>query len=632
MAKNLNDASITAKASPESDYRFFGFAPGTGKAYYTRWDTLQGLISSTANAGLPAGLISIGGLTTGANKMIYTTALNVYAVTDLTAYGRSIVGAADEAAFKALVNLEPGVDVQAYDAELAAIAGLTSASNKIIRFTGSGTAGLLDFSTDDTFASASNTEIASKLATKTYINAQIAALVASSPSTLDTLDELAAALGDDPNFATTVTTALGNRVRVDTAAQGLNSTEKSNARTNIGVVIGTDVQAYDAELAAIAGLTSAADRLPYFTGSGTAALATFTSFGRNLVDDADASAARTTLGLGTMATQAASAVEITGGTIDGLSSITIKRATGDNIVLQDSGGNTRFSIYSLHGLGYYHALKATNYDLHFETYLGGGSGGKYRFFSDSGSGSTERVQFNEEGEVFIFALAAASSDELVSVDNTGMLKKAGVASISNWNTAYGWGNHASAGYLTSSSVPALTFASGADINFTTGGTVSAIVWDGGTADDEFGMYAQNGVLTLTSKISGSLLTEAAVGNGVVLGAATGGAKGRGTLNATAVYDDNTLLTDYVFEKEFLGKPLEDRWSNYSRKSLQEELAFVKSNLHLSTIIGRKEWEKEGSASLGKLVQQLWETAETQFLYITELQSEITNLKSKIVNQ
>lgn len=84
---------------------------------------------------------------------------------------------------------------------------------------------------------------ASSLATTGMINAAITALIASSPVALDTLNELAVALGNDPNFATTMATALGNRLRFD-AAQSLSTAQRAQAYANMRV----------AEMAALGGV------------------------------------------------------------------------------------------------------------------------------------------------------------------------------------------------------------------------------------------------------------------------------------------------------------------------------------------------------------------------------------------
>jgi hypothetical protein len=77
---------------------------------------------------------------------------------------------------------------------------------------------------------AENNAIASA---NSYTDSEILALINGAPLALDTLKELADALGSDANFSTTVMTALSNRLRVDTNAQGLSGTEKTNAKTNI---------------------------------------------------------------------------------------------------------------------------------------------------------------------------------------------------------------------------------------------------------------------------------------------------------------------------------------------------------------------------------------------------------------
>jgi hypothetical protein len=112
-----------------------------------------------------------------------------------------------------------------------------------------------------------------QLATTAFVAAAIATLINAAPGLLDTLDEIAAALGDDPNFAATMTTALANK------------------------------QPLDSDLSAIAALTSAANKVAYATGAGSWALADFTAFGRTLAALADAAAGRTALGLGTAAVE-----------------------------------------------------------------------------------------------------------------------------------------------------------------------------------------------------------------------------------------------------------------------------------------------------------------------------------------
>ena len=72
-------------------------------------------------------------------------------------------------------------------------------------------------------------------ASEQYVNDAIDALVDGAPAALDTLNELAAAINDDENYASTVTTALGNRLRVDVDTQGLSATEQQNGLTNLGV-------------------------------------------------------------------------------------------------------------------------------------------------------------------------------------------------------------------------------------------------------------------------------------------------------------------------------------------------------------------------------------------------------------
>ena len=183
---------------------------------------------------LDATLTALASVVTAANQMIYSTGADAFATTALTAFTRTLLDDVDAAAARTTLGAAP--------LNSPALTGLPTAP---------------------TAAVGTNT---TQIATMAAIQAAIGALVNSAPGALDQLNELAAALGNDPNFATTMINALATK------------------------------QPLDATLTALAGLASAANQMIYSTGADAFAMTALSAFARTLLDDADAAAARTTLG------------------------------------------------------------------------------------------------------------------------------------------------------------------------------------------------------------------------------------------------------------------------------------------------------------------------------------------------
>jgi hypothetical protein len=99
------------------------------------------------------------------------------------------------------------------------------------------------------------------------------------------------------NLTGTASVASSLNYTVAISGGGTGATDAGTARTNLGLAIGSNVQAYSGTLAALAGTTTAADVAPYYTGAGTASTHSFTSFMRGVAGSADAPTARSNLGL-----------------------------------------------------------------------------------------------------------------------------------------------------------------------------------------------------------------------------------------------------------------------------------------------------------------------------------------------
>lgn len=252
-----------------------------------------------------------------------------------------VAGAAASAQAAAIAASQP------LDSDLTAIAALTTTTYGRSMLTLSNQAALMGLLGASTETASGIVELATtaeavtgtdtvRAVTPAGLQAALSALVAGAPGLLNTLDELAAALGDDPNFATTITTALAGKQPLSTvltnttasfttaqetklsgiaAGATANATDaalrarSSHTGTQLAATISdfdaaadarvaagiTGKQPLDSDLTAIAALVSAANKFPYATGAGAWALGDITAVGRSILDDATVADVRTTI-------------------------------------------------------------------------------------------------------------------------------------------------------------------------------------------------------------------------------------------------------------------------------------------------------------------------------------------------
>ena len=280
---------------------------------------------------------------------------------------------------------------------------------------------------------------------------------------------------------------------------GTGSSTASGARTNLGLVIGTDVQAYDAELAAISGLVSAADKLPYFTGSGTAALTAFPAEGRTLVGLSSNATQRGYLGIYRIWEDFAADPSGGGSTLSGGSGNAYVQSIGWKSWMAD--GTTQGVFAATHGSGSASTDASCRYSQP-ALYLQDASEFVFRIGHSSSTSCLYR-----------FGLRAEAPTNAYDDVTDGCYFELNTSVSSNWygcSASAGSRTKTTTGYAGSSSTTAWVWFRVKFVNGTTGVTFSR--WDSGT-------NAWVDLLTVATNIPASGTTRTArwfmqtVGNG-----------------------------------------------------------------------------------------------------------------------
>ncbi|MEL9510812.1 tail fiber protein [Escherichia coli] len=275
LSSDTNSTSETLAATPKAVKAAYDLAAGKAPSSHTHpWNQITGVPTASLTA---KGITQLSSATNSTSEVLAATPKAVKSVKDLAdtkapiespsltgtptaptaAQGTNSTQIANtafvKAAITALINGAPGT-LDTLKEIAAAINNdpnfSTTINNALALKAPLASPALTGVPTAPTAAQGTNN---TQIATTAYVRAAISALVGSSPEALDTLNELAAALGNDPNFATTMTNALAGK------------------------------QPLDATLTALAALATGANKLPYFTGKDTVAQTDLTSVGRDIL-------------------------------------------------------------------------------------------------------------------------------------------------------------------------------------------------------------------------------------------------------------------------------------------------------------------------------------------------------------
>ena len=294
-----------------------GLAPVATSGTYA---SLTGLPALGSIASQSAGNVAIsGGTISGATISVNGVTISggtIVAITDL-AIADGGTGASTASDARTNLGLVIGTNVQAYSSVLSGVAGQFTAADQIVYASASGVVA------STPFTAFGRSIVSGSTANSVRSTLGLGSIAIQEANNVAILGGAISGVTLTTGNATISGGTISGITDLAVADGGTGASTALQARANLGLAIGTNVQAYSSVLSGVASRFTAADEVIYASASGVIASAPFTSLGRSIVSGSTASDVRGTLGLGSMAVQNAGLVTISGGTINGITDLAV---------------------------------------------------------------------------------------------------------------------------------------------------------------------------------------------------------------------------------------------------------------------------------------------------------------------